>query len=135
MAPAGGKARGGRGRGGGEESAPPTGGDSRKGAGRGNTEQKDGAKEEGEGGKVPPAKFNAQDASEWLSARYSSVMEEYDKQKQSGKKGDIQHFSDLNAERSAWTGGAKPIIPPKDDFLHQLQVSMTLYQQRKDDPK
>mmetsp|Transcript_98266 Transcript_98266/g.283575 ORF Transcript_98266/g.283575 Transcript_98266/m.283575 type:complete len:175 (-) Transcript_98266:106-630(-) len=78
---------------------------------------------------APAQKFNAQEAAEWLASRYQAVVEEYDKQKQSGKKGDIQNLSDLNSERSAWSG-SKPVIPPKEDFLHQLQVALAPFRQR-----
>jgi len=78
------------------------------------------------GGQPPAQKFNAQEAAEWMAQRYQAVIEEYEKQKQSGKKGDIQSFSDLNSERSAWAG-SKPVIPPKEDFLFQLSVALNPY--------
>merc|ERR1712048_1229649 len=80
-------------------------------------------------GSAPAQKFNAQEAAEWMAQRFQSVMEEYEKQKQSGKKGDILHYTDLNTERTAWSG-SKPVIPPKEDFLFQLQVALTPYRQK-----
>eukprot|EP00429_Kryptoperidinium_foliaceum_P137627 CAMPEP_0176265712 /NCGR_PEP_ID=MMETSP0121_2-20121125/42280_1 /TAXON_ID=160619 /ORGANISM="Kryptoperidinium foliaceum, Strain CCMP 1326" /LENGTH=174 /DNA_ID=CAMNT_0017605743 /DNA_START=78 /DNA_END=602 /DNA_ORIENTATION=- len=79
---------------------------------------------------VAAQKFNAQEAAEWLASRYQAVIDEYDKQKQSGKKGDIQKVSDLNSERSAWSGGSNPVIAPSEDFLHQLQVALLPFRQR-----
>eukprot|EP00747_Dinoflagellata_sp_TGD_P188161 gnl/TRDRNA2_/TRDRNA2_46728_c0_seq1.p1 gnl/TRDRNA2_/TRDRNA2_46728_c0~~gnl/TRDRNA2_/TRDRNA2_46728_c0_seq1.p1 ORF type:complete len:161 (-),score=41.37 gnl/TRDRNA2_/TRDRNA2_46728_c0_seq1:101-583(-) len=80
------------------------------------------------GNQLPPGerKFKADDAAAWMAARYQAVYEEYEKQKASGKKGDIVNFSDLSSERSAW-GSSKPVIPPKDDFLFQLQVALAPY--------
>ncbi|CAE8662331.1 unnamed protein product, partial [Polarella glacialis] len=74
----------------------------RTGAGRGIPDFKDnaggripGAQEGDANGAEAPQKFNAQEASEWLASRYQAVMDDYEKQKQqSGKKGDIQNFSD-----------------------------------------
>lgn len=71
-------------------------------------------------------RFNAQEAAEWISSRYQAVMEEYEKQKQTGKK-DIQNFSDLVSDR-AWAGGAKPVLPGKEDFLQQLQTALLHFQ-------
>eukprot|EP00435_Cladocopium_sp_Y103_P015666 s2559_g3.t2 len=80
------------------------------------------------GGSVAQAqRFNAQEAAEWISNRYQAVMEEYEKQKQTGKK-DIQNFSDLNSDRPAWGGGAKPVLPGKEDFLQQLQTALLHFQ-------
>eukprot|EP00434_Breviolum_minutum_P041394 symbB.v1.2.036819.t2/scaffold5286.1/size30633/2 len=56
-----------------------------------------------------------------------AVMEEYEKQKQTGKK-DIQNFTDLNSDRGAWGGGAKPVLPGKEDFLQQLQTALLHFQ-------
>ena len=72
-------------------------------------------------------RFNAQEAAEWISSRYQAVMEEYEKQKQTGKK-DIQNFTDLNSDRGAWGGGAKPVLPGKEDFLQQLQTALLHFQ-------
>mmetsp|Transcript_46043 Transcript_46043/g.119098 ORF Transcript_46043/g.119098 Transcript_46043/m.119098 type:complete len:175 (+) Transcript_46043:86-610(+) len=84
---------------------------------------------------APAQKFNAQEAAEWMAQRYQAVMEEYDKQKASGKKGDIQNFSELNSERSAWTA-SKPVLPGKEDFIYQLQMALAPYRARQgDDPK
>eukprot|EP00446_Apocalathium_sp_SHHI-4_P001644 CAMPEP_0177186962 /NCGR_PEP_ID=MMETSP0367-20130122/18935_1 /TAXON_ID=447022 ORGANISM="Scrippsiella hangoei-like, Strain SHHI-4" /NCGR_SAMPLE_ID=MMETSP0367 /ASSEMBLY_ACC=CAM_ASM_000362 /LENGTH=219 /DNA_ID=CAMNT_0018634309 /DNA_START=59 /DNA_END=719 /DNA_ORIENTATION=+ len=156
MAPqGGGKRGGGRGRGNGESTPGGNGGGAgrqgggsggsagegsapRKGAGRGIPDFKENPaakrapdEENGE----PAQKFNAQEATDWMAQRFQSVMDEYEKQKQSGKKGDIQNFSELNSERSAWGGGARPVLPPKEDFLHQLQVALAPYRQRSEDQK
>mmetsp|Transcript_49475 Transcript_49475/g.87104 ORF Transcript_49475/g.87104 Transcript_49475/m.87104 type:complete len:168 (-) Transcript_49475:189-692(-) len=78
-------------------------------------------------------KFNAQEASEWLAARYQSVLDSYDQQKQSGKKtGDIQVFGTDLSQSAPWAG-SKPVIPPKEDFLHQLQMALSSYQGRQAD--
>mmetsp|Transcript_55281 Transcript_55281/g.131839 ORF Transcript_55281/g.131839 Transcript_55281/m.131839 type:complete len:154 (+) Transcript_55281:131-592(+) len=99
----------------------------RKGAGRGIPDYKAGpggdADGSGDGSSGPAPKFNHQEAADWMSTRYQAVVDEYEKQKASGKKGDIQNFTDLNQERSAWST-SKPVIPPKDDFLFQLQQAL-----------
>mmetsp|Transcript_60530 Transcript_60530/g.169047 ORF Transcript_60530/g.169047 Transcript_60530/m.169047 type:complete len:160 (-) Transcript_60530:168-647(-) len=81
---------------------------------------------------APPAKFNAQEASEWMALRHQTVMDEYEKQKANGKKGDIQNFADMNSERSAWTS-SKPVIPPKEDFLFQLQMALAQTRKQPDE--
>ncbi|CAE6917726.1 unnamed protein product [Symbiodinium natans] len=53
-------------------------------------------------------------------------MEDYEKQKQSGNKS-IHHFSDLMTV-NAWGGGAKPVLPGKEDFLQQLQTALLQFQ-------
>eukprot|EP00933_Yihiella_yeosuensis_P034538 TRINITY_DN28013_c0_g1_i1.p1 TRINITY_DN28013_c0_g1~~TRINITY_DN28013_c0_g1_i1.p1 ORF type:complete len:153 (+),score=45.47 TRINITY_DN28013_c0_g1_i1:56-514(+) len=120
---------GGGGKGGnGGGSTPGNSGAKRGGAGRGIPDFKDNT-----GGRIPgqedmgqvDTRFNSQEAADWISARYQTVMEDFEKQKQSGnKKGDIQSSADLNAERPAWGAGAKPVIPPKEDFLYQLQSAL-----------
>lgn len=83
---------------------------------------------EGEGaaevGASPGTTFNAQEATEWHVRRHQEVMAQYESQKGSGKRGDIQNFSDLNAERGGAWGSGRPVIPPKDDFLLQLQQAL-----------
>mmetsp|Transcript_41500 Transcript_41500/g.95387 ORF Transcript_41500/g.95387 Transcript_41500/m.95387 type:complete len:150 (-) Transcript_41500:38-487(-) len=144
--PPGRSARGrGRGEGGGggrqQASAAPAGGKPaadagvRKGAGRGIPDYKAGSQGDAEGGDSsagPAPKFNHQEAAEWMQTRYQSVVDEYEKQKASGKKGDIQNFADLNQERSAWSN-AKPVIPPKDDFLAQLQQALVPFMRKPDE--
>mmetsp|Transcript_88855 Transcript_88855/g.141490 ORF Transcript_88855/g.141490 Transcript_88855/m.141490 type:complete len:138 (-) Transcript_88855:88-501(-) len=78
-------------------------------------------------GEAQAQRFNAQEAAEWISNRYQAVMEEYEKQKQTGKK-DIQNFTDLNSDRPVWGGGAKPVLPGKEDFLQQLQTALLHFQ-------
>merc|ERR1711862_184054 len=107
--------------------------DVRRGAGRGIPDFKENPRaKQAPGGPAPagdgeaapaPVKFNAQEASEWMAARYQAVMEEYEKQKAHGKKTDIQNFADLKPEGNAWAS-SKPVIPPKEDFLFQLQMAL-----------
>mmetsp|Transcript_55072 Transcript_55072/g.101954 ORF Transcript_55072/g.101954 Transcript_55072/m.101954 type:complete len:150 (+) Transcript_55072:72-521(+) len=104
----------------------------RKGAGRGIPDYKAGSQGDEGGESGPPLKFNHQEAAEWMQTRYQSVVDEYEKQKASGKKGDIQNFADLNQERSAWSN-AKPVIPPKDDFLAQLQSALAPHMRKPDE--
>mmetsp|Transcript_92065 Transcript_92065/g.260614 ORF Transcript_92065/g.260614 Transcript_92065/m.260614 type:complete len:172 (-) Transcript_92065:80-595(-) len=75
-------------------------------------------------------KFNAQEAQEWMVNRFQAVMSAYEEQKQPGKKGDIYHFSDLQAERG-WH--SKPVIPPKEDFLYLLNVALAPYRNTRGD--
>eukprot|EP00933_Yihiella_yeosuensis_P070467 TRINITY_DN78582_c0_g1_i1.p1 TRINITY_DN78582_c0_g1~~TRINITY_DN78582_c0_g1_i1.p1 ORF type:complete len:138 (-),score=33.16 TRINITY_DN78582_c0_g1_i1:92-505(-) len=125
--------KGGRGGGKGAPSTPS------KGAGRGLPDFKDnsggrlpGQDAESNGEGTGMGKFNTNEVSEWIAGRYQAVMADYDKQKQSGVlKGEIQNYSDMNSERSAW--GAKPVIPPKEDFLYQLQAALMQFQGRQRD--
>ncbi|CAJ1436771.1 unnamed protein product [Effrenium voratum] len=71
-------------------------------------------------------RFDANAASAFISKRFQDVMEEYKNQKQTGKK-DVQNFSDLNSG-GAWGGGAKPVLPGKEDFLQQLQTALLHFQ-------
>eukprot|EP00931_Biecheleriopsis_adriatica_P065839 TRINITY_DN40306_c0_g1_i1.p1 TRINITY_DN40306_c0_g1~~TRINITY_DN40306_c0_g1_i1.p1 ORF type:complete len:149 (-),score=41.26 TRINITY_DN40306_c0_g1_i1:51-497(-) len=138
MPPSGGKrgsgrgSQGGRG-GGGMQAGGSASSEGRKaGAGRGIPDYK-----ENTGGRLPEeqnggseAKFNAQEAFDWIAGRYQGVMEDYEKQKSKKEKGDIQSFSDLNSDRPAWGSGAKPVLPGKEDFLQQLQSALMQFRGR-----
>eukprot|EP00930_Biecheleria_cincta_P079991 TRINITY_DN68053_c0_g1_i1.p1 TRINITY_DN68053_c0_g1~~TRINITY_DN68053_c0_g1_i1.p1 ORF type:complete len:159 (+),score=30.44 TRINITY_DN68053_c0_g1_i1:62-478(+) len=127
MPPSGGGKRGGRGR---EGGGPGRGGDMRVPGGAGYQEGKKGGGGRGSDYQAAPLKFNAQEASEWIAGRFQVVMDEYEKQKGSGKKGDIQNFSDMNSDRPAWGSGAKPVLPGKEDFLQQLQSALMQFRGR-----
>mmetsp|Transcript_48839 Transcript_48839/g.87957 ORF Transcript_48839/g.87957 Transcript_48839/m.87957 type:complete len:158 (-) Transcript_48839:76-549(-) len=144
----GGKRGGGRGAGraggGGGQAAGSEGKRTGGGAGRGIPDWKDfsggrvpqGSEDPNGGGAVEaPQKFNAQEAADWIAGRFQAVMEDYEKQKQSGKKGDIQNFSDLNSDRPAWGSGAKPVLPGKEDFLQQLQTALLQFRGREQEGK
>mmetsp|Transcript_101450 Transcript_101450/g.160415 ORF Transcript_101450/g.160415 Transcript_101450/m.160415 type:complete len:164 (+) Transcript_101450:64-555(+) len=116
----------------------------RRGAGRGIPDFKEnprsGAKGSGsspsqvEGEEGSTLKFNAQEASDWMSSRYKAVVEEYEKQKASGKKGEIQDFSKDISQPQGW-GSRGPVIPPREDFLQQLQMALQPFRARQSDEK
>jgi len=118
----------------------------KRGAGRGNPDFK-----ENRGGRIPGSqaagadgeangdgetrKFDAAAAQEWMTQRFQEVHDEYLKQKEQkepGKKGDVQHFQDLNTEKSAW-GQSKPVLPGKEDFHAMLQKALEAHRPRPGD--
>merc|ERR1740120_296660 len=143
-------AAGGRVAGGASSGGPDLQPQAKRGAGRGNPDFK-----ENRGGRVPGSqaalgpdgegngeasetrKFDAVAAQEWMTQRFQEVHDEYLKQKDSkepGKKGDVQHFQDLNSEKSvsAW-GQAKPVLPGKEDFHALLQKALDAHRPRPTD--
>lgn len=99
-------------------------------SGKGGAQAADGEGNAAEG--VVATKFNAQEAADWMASRYQAVVDEYEKNKASGRKGDIWDFSkDLN-QSAPWTKSG-PNLPPKEDFLAQLQMALTPFRARSDD--
>lgn len=83
-------------------------------------------------------KFNAQEAADWMASRFQAVVDEHEKQKASGvTKGSVQYLSDIQErqERQAWSAGAKPVLPPKDDFMQQLQNGLQQLRGRTEETK
>mmetsp|Transcript_9201 Transcript_9201/g.16910 ORF Transcript_9201/g.16910 Transcript_9201/m.16910 type:complete len:132 (+) Transcript_9201:100-495(+) len=96
----------------------------KSGSGKGGWDSKDSASREETNGEGQ-ASFDAAETAKWISGRYQEVMEEYGKQPSGTKT--IQKFSDLNSG-NAWGGGAKPVLPGKEDFLQQLQTALLHFQ-------